>query len=119
MLSQYGHLFLFVVLSVVFPFITLLFTSLVRFKSNDPRQKIPYECGVEPVGSPYVPIDIRFYLFALLFVIFGVESLFLYPWAVVFKDLGVVALVDMVVFIAILFFGLLYAWKRGALRWEN
>jgi NADH-quinone oxidoreductase subunit A len=93
--------------------------SLVRYRSGDERQKIAYECGMEPVGTPYVPMDIRFYLFALLFVIFDVESLFLYPWAVSFRELGLFGLIDMTIFIGILFFGLIYTWKRGALRWES
>ena len=119
MLSQYGHIFLFILLSVCFPMLTLMLTSLIRHRSGDARQKIPYECGMEPVGSPYIPIDIRFYLFALLFVIFDVESLFLFPWAVIFRESGWMGLLEMGFFIAVTFFGLMYAWMRGALRWES
>ena len=92
---------------------------LIRFYSNDSQQKIVYECGMEPIGTPYVKIDIRFYLFALLFVAFDVEALFLYPWAVVFRTLGLVGFLDMMVFVAVLFLGLIYVWKRGALQWES
>lgn len=120
MQTQYGYVLLFVLFGLGFGLFNLLVLSpLLRFRSGDQRQKIAYECGMEPVGSPYVPMDIRFYLFALLFVIFDVESLFLFPWAVVFRELGWIGFIDMLVFIAVLFFGLLYAWKRGALRWES
>ena len=74
---------------------------------------------MEPIGSPYVQIDLRFYLFALLFVVFDVEALFLFPWAVVFRELGVVGFIDMMIFVAVLFLGLIYTWKRGALQWES
>ena len=119
MLTQYGYVLLFVVFGLGFGVLNIFVLSpLLRFRSKDARQKIAYECGMEPIGSPYVPIDIRFYLFALLFVVFDVESLFLFPWAVVFRSLGWPGFVEMVVFIAVLFFGLVYTWKRGALKWE-
>jgi NADH-quinone oxidoreductase subunit A len=119
MLAQYGHILLFIFFGFGFGVGNLILASLVRFYSRDKTQKTPYECGVEPVGTPYVPTDIRFYLFALLFVVFDVETLFLFPWAVVFKDLGWIAFVDMMVFIAVLFLGLVYTWKRGALHWVS
>ena len=117
MLAQYGHIFLFILFGFGFSVVNLMLISLVRFKSRDARQKIAYECGMEPVGSPYVRIDLRFYLFALLFVVFEVESLFLYPWAVVAKSTGWLALVEIVIFFFILFMGFLYAHKKGALKW--
>ncbi len=120
MLTQYGYVLLFAVFGLGFGALNLLVLSpLLRFRSGDERQKIAYECGMEPIGTPYVPIDIRFYLFALLFVVFDVESLFLFPWAVMFRPLGVIGFIDMCVFIAVLFLGLFYTWKRGALQWES
>lgn len=120
MLTQYGYILMFVVFGFGFGVANLLVLSpLLRFRSGDERQKIAYECGMEPIGTPYVPIDIRFYLFALLFVVFDVESLFLFPWAVVFRSLGWLGFAEMVVFIGVLALGLIYTWKRGALRWEN
>lgn len=118
MLSQYGYILLFAVFGLGFGVFNLLVLSpLLRFRSNDPRQNIPYECGMEPIGTPYVPLDIRFYLFALLFVVFDVEALFLFPWAIVFNSLGWLGFVEMLVFISVLFVGLIYTWKRGALQW--
>ncbi len=120
MLTQYGHVLLFVLFGAGFAAANLLILSpLLRFKSNDERQKIAYECGMEPLGTPYVPMDINFYVFALLFVVFDVESLYLYPWAVVFRELGREGFISMLIFIGILFFGLIYTWRRGALQWEK
>ena len=119
MIAQYGYILLFVLFGLGFGILNIFVLSpLLRFTSGDKIQKTPYECGMPPIGTPYVPMDIRFYLFALLFVVFDVESLFLFPWAVVFREYGPIAFVDMLVFIAVLFLGLIYTWKRGALRWE-
>src|SRR4051794_20519370 len=116
MLTQYGYVLLFALFGLGFGALNLLILSpLLRFRSGDERQKIAYECGMEPLGSPYVPVDIRFYLFALLFVVFDVEALFLFPWAIVFRELGAIGFIDMIVFIGVLFIGLVYTWKRGAL----
>src|SRR5882762_2112455 len=118
MLAQYGQILIFVILGAGFAVANLLVLApLLRFKSNDERQKIAYECGMEPIGTPYVAMDVRFYIFALLFVVFDIESLYLYPWAVIFKDLGWNGFVSMLVFIGVLFFGLIYTWRSGALDW--
>ncbi len=120
MLLQYAHILLFLVIGFGFAVFNLLILGpLVRFKSGDARQKTTYECGMEPVGSPYVPTDIRFYLFALLFVVFDVETLFLYPWAVTFRQLGRDGLIEMMVFVGVLSLGLVYTWRRGALNWPG
>lgn len=76
-----------------------------------------YECGMLPIGDRWSQFHIRYYLFAILFVIFDVETIFLYPWAVVFQKIGIAAFIEMLLFIAILLFGLVYAWKRGVLKW--
>lgn len=76
-----------------------------------------YECGEPTIGTSWVQFNNRFYIFGLLFVIFDVEAVFLFPWAVAYKSLGLFALVEMVIFIAILLVGLVYAWKKGALKW--
>jgi|SRR5438309_11077246 NADH:ubiquinone oxidoreductase subunit 3 (subunit A) len=76
-----------------------------------------YESGMVPIGDAWIQYHIQYYLYGLIFVIFDVEVLFLYPWAVVFRHVGVNALIEVVIFILILFIGLIYAWRRGALRW--
>ncbi|MDP1808094.1 MAG: NADH-quinone oxidoreductase subunit A [Actinomycetota bacterium] len=78
----------------------------------------PYECGETVVGQPWVHINIRYYIFAMLFLIFDIETVFLFPWAIVFKKLALFGLIEMVVFIFILLVGLAYPWKKGVLRWD-
>ena len=119
MLAEYGHLLLFILFGLGFGLVNLLVLSpLLRFRSGDAQQKTVYECGMEPVGSVYVPTDIRFYLFTLLFVIFDVEILFLLPWAVVFREMGWFGFGEMFAFISVLLFGLFYVWSRGSMNWE-
>lgn len=77
-----------------------------------------YECGHDPLGEPWVPFRIQYYAFAIIFLIFDIETAFFYPVALVWRDLGPVALVEIVVFVGILLVGLLYAWKRGVLKWD-
>ena len=76
-----------------------------------------YECGEPPIGSAWIQFNPRFYIFALIFVIFDVEVVFLFPWAVAYKSLGLFALVEMLIFVGILLVGLLWAWKKGMLKW--
>jgi NADH-quinone oxidoreductase subunit A len=87
-----------------------------------PRRPLPeklttYECGIDPVGEGWSQSQIRYYIYAFLFVIFDVESVFLFPWAVVFERLGMFAVVEMALFIVVLGLGLLYAWRKGVLKW--
>src|SRR6185437_3390040 len=120
MLNQYAYILLFIIFGIGFGALNLLVLSpLLRFRSGDERQKIAYECGMEPIGTPYVPMDINFYIFALLFVVFDIESLYLYPWAIIFRGLGWSGFGSMLVFVGVLFFGLIYTWRRGALKWER
>jgi NADH-quinone oxidoreductase subunit A len=95
----------------------ILIARLFVKGSVNPQKGQPYECGVPTQGSPWNQFHIGYYLFALLFLIFDVELIFMYPWAVVVKKIGIVALVEIVVFISILFLGFLYAHKKGALKW--
>ncbi len=93
-------------------------SNLISHKSDNPQKREPYECGIETIGSTWVQFKVGYYLFAILFLIFDVEMIFLVPWAVVFKEVGTVALVEVIVFLFILGLGLLYAYKKRALRWE-
>lgn len=85
--------------------------------SKNPQKGQPYECGIPTSSSPWNQFNVGYYLFALLFLIFDVELIFLYPWAVVVKEIGIIALVEVVIFVFILFIGFLYAHKKGALKW--
>ena len=91
--------------------------SLIRPRRPQPQKYIPYESGVDPVGTGWSQSQIRYYVFALLFVLFDVEAVFIFPWAVQLETLGVFGLIEMIVFIVILALGLVYAWRKGVLRW--
>ena len=91
--------------------------SLIRPNRPQPQKYIAYESGVDPVGSSWGQSQVRYYIFALLFVMFDVEAVFIFPWAVDLERLGTFALVEMVIFIVILALGLVYAWRKGVLRW--
>ncbi len=100
----------------------LVAAAIIAARIIAPRRQIPeklttYECGIDPVGEGWSQSQIRYYIYAFLFVIFDVESVFLFPWAVVFEDLGVQAVVEMAIFIGILALGLVYAWRKGVLKW--
>ncbi len=108
----------FVVIGLIFVPITIGASRLLAPSRPDPRKLTTYECGSEPVGPPWVQFRIGYYVYALLFVIFDIETVFLYPWAVAFDAMGAFILVEMLVFIALLAVGLAYAWKEGALSWR-
>ena len=96
---------------------TLVVAGLVRPSKPSTEKTMSYECGENPVGHAWVQFNIRFYVFALAFIIFDVEAVFLFPWAVVFKELGLFAFVEGLIFIAILGLGLAYLWAKGDLEW--
>lgn len=103
--------------AVVFSGIALLVSKLVLRATTNPQKLQPYECGVPTIGPSWIQFNVGYYLFALIFLIFDVELIFLYPWAVVVKEVGWPALVEILIFLFILFMGFLYAHKKGALRW--
>ena len=96
----------------------LSLSSWLGPKRNNPVKEVPFECGWAPIAQPTDRQTIRFYLIAILFVLFDIEIVFLFPWAAVFRELGAPAFFSMLTFMAILILGLAYAWKRGALEWE-
>ena len=115
---DYATLFAFAFVAVAFSAVTLVAAALLRPSVPEAVKQSTYECGMEAVGTTEVKTNIRFYLFALLFVVFDVEALFVLPWAVTVRELGPIALVEMLIFLAILFLGLAYAWGKGALAWD-
>lgn len=117
MTFQYLQVLLFAIIGFTFFSVLLLAAGLVRERGTT-KDSSAYECGMEPVGSAWISPNIRFYVFALLFVVFDVEALFVFPWAVQFRALGVEGFVAVMLFVGVLFFGLAYAWKKGALKWE-
>lgn len=118
MLGTYMPIIILVVVAVLFGLGSLIFSTLIGEKKPSAVKMAPYECGCEPVGTARERVSIKFYLIAMLFILFDIEAVFLYPWAVIFKRLGMFGLIEMGVFIAILFVGYIYVWKKGALEWE-
>jgi len=96
----------------------ILVSMLVAPKLKTKVKDEPFECGIETFGSSWLQFRVGYYLFAILFLLFDVETVFLFPWAVVMKDLGITAFIEVLIFLIILGLGLLYAWKKDALRWE-
>lgn len=113
----YGIIGLFILVGIIFVLIGLLAAKILRPHRPSKRKLANYECGEAPIGGAWIQYNAGFYIFALIFVIFDVEVVFLFPWAVAFKQLGLFALVEMFIFLIILIIGLAYAWKKGALRW--
>ncbi len=121
---QYGLILILTTVAIVVPVGMLMLSwlfSYLRIRPKKPSlvKSSVYECGVEPIGpGRWVQFNFRYYTYALLFVIFDVETVFLYPWAIRFKQLGLFALFEMLVFVLILVVGLAYAWRKRALEWE-
>ncbi len=116
--EDYVPVLLFGGLAFLFPVVTLWVAKLVRPDSRDVGAKLePYECGIPPEGDARGRSGTRFYIIAMLFVIFDVETIFLFPWAVRYRVLGVFGLVEMLVFLAILIVGYIWVYKKGALDW--
>ena len=109
----------FIGLGVLLVGVALGIGALIRPRKPNPEKAKIYECGIDPVGSGWSQSHVRYYIFALLFLIFDVEAVFIFPWAVRLESLGTFALVEMAIFIVILLAGLVYAIRKGVLRWES
>ena len=117
-LQQYTFIGLLTVVSILLGVVPIILATFVAPKKPGVSKQAAYECGIESTGDPWVQFRVQYYVYALLFVIFDVEVVFIYPWALVWKALGPVALAEMTLFIAILAVGLVYAWKKGVLEWD-
>ncbi|MDP2167158.1 MAG: NADH-quinone oxidoreductase subunit A [Thermodesulfovibrionales bacterium] len=115
---DYLPVLIFMVIASAFGLGALLVGSIFRPRRPYPEKLMPYESGNPPVGEPRYRFSIKFYIIAMLFVVFDVETVFLYPWAVVFDKIGLYAFVEMMIFIAILLVGYVYAWKKEAFKWD-
>ncbi len=119
MLSDYGFVLLFLINGVVFAGITLLVAWIIRPNRPSPGKLTTYECGEDPVGSAWIQFNNRFYVIALMFLIFEVEVVLLFPWATVFQDMGWYAFWAMIVFVSLIFVGFLYELGKGELHWDK
>lgn len=117
-LSGYEYFLGFLIVSSSVPILALTASKLLRPKTAGPERRTTYESGMEPIGGAWIQFNIRYYMFALVFVVFDVETVFLYPWAVAFNVLGLLAFVEALIFISILVVALVYAWRKGALEWS-
>ncbi len=119
MLTEFGRVFLFMLAGALFVAIGLVIAWLLRPNRPYPSKLSTYECGESPVGDTRVRFNIRFYVIALIFLIFDVEVVFLFPWATVYKSLGWFAFIEMAVFLVILLVGYAYVWRNGDLDWDK
>lgn len=117
---EYWPVLLGILAAVGFALVTILLAAVLTARRPNPVKQEPYECGIPILGPARIQVSARFYLFALLFLLFDIETIFILAWAVVFRDpaLQVLSLIEMVVFIGILMVGYVFAWRRGALKWN-
>ena len=115
----YGYIpiVIFFLIAVLLPVVLLAVSRLVQRRVFEREKLMPYECGVDPIGDARDRFSVRFYIVAMLFLIFDVETIFLFPWAVIYDRLALFGLVEMLLFIGILVVGYYYAWRKGALEW--
>lgn len=118
MLTEYLPILVLTLIAAAFVSATMFLSSRLGPQKPDLVKLSPYECGITPVGTARERFSVKFYLVAMLFIIFDIEVVFLYPWAVVFQNLRVFGLMEMATFIFVLLLGFLYVWRKGGLEWE-
>ncbi len=117
MLGNFAFIGIFTIAAITFPLLPLIVSKFVRPSRPTPIKQSTYECGLEAIGEIWVQFKVQYYLYALAFVVFDIETVYLYPWAVAYGRLGLFALIEMTIFLLILVAGLVYAWRKGALEW--
>jgi NADH-quinone oxidoreductase subunit A len=118
--SSIGYIpvFIFIVAAVLFGAVTLFISYFVQSRVFNKVKLAPYECGSDPISDARIPFPMRYYIIAVLFVIFDIEIIFLYPWAVAFDNIGLIGLISMIIFITLFVLGFAYAWRKGGLEWD-
>jgi len=119
MLTEFGKIFIFILLAVVFVAIAIFAAKLIRPKRPTKEKDLIYECGENAVGSPWVKFNIRFYVVALIFLIFDVEVVLPFPWALTYKEYGLFGFLVGIIFLSILGLGMAYEWRKGDLDWDR
>ena len=122
-MTNYGYIGLFLIVAVIFTVTTLLIPVILRIirivpHKPNPVKNSPFECGMETIGKTWVQFNFRYYFYALLFIAVDVIAVFLYPWAADLRNLGLSAFVTMLVFIALIVVGIIYAWKKQVMEWK-
>ena len=115
--QEWLYIGIFLVLAPVFPALAILIPRIIAPRKPNPIKQQTYECGIETVGNTWIQFKVQYYIFALVFLVFDVETVFLFPWAVAFDQLPLFAVFEGILFILILVAGLIYAWRKGALEW--
>ena len=118
MLIEYLAILIYIIIAIVFALFAIAASYLLGQRKRTIIKEAPYECGMPTIGSSFKRIPIKYYIIAMLFLLFDIEVVFLYPWAVVFKELKFFAFISMAIFLGILIIAYIYVWKRGALEWE-
>jgi NADH-quinone oxidoreductase subunit A len=113
----YIPIVIFFLISAALPFLLLGLSKMLQRKVFEHDKLMPYECGVEPIGDARERFSVRFYIVAMLFLVFDVETIFLFPWAIIYDKLALFGLAEMLLFIGVLVVGYYYAWRKGALEW--
>ncbi|NWF35902.1 NADH-quinone oxidoreductase subunit A [Mariprofundus sp. KV] len=116
--NEYAPIFIFILVAIAMGAAPLVLTLFLAEQKPDAEKLSAYECGFEAFEDARLQFDVRFYLLAILFVVFDLESAFLFPWAIVLDQIGLFGFVEMVLFLVVLLVGYIYAWKKGALQWE-
>jgi NADH-quinone oxidoreductase subunit A len=119
MLQNWLPVLVFLILVTGFAVVSLFGSWLLGMKKPRPEKLVPYECGMQPIGTARDRFSVKFYLVAMLFLLFDIEAVFLFPWAVVYRDLKLFGFFEMLLFIAAILGGYIYVWKKGALEWER
>ncbi len=119
MLTEFGKIFIFILLAAIFVIITLFISKFVRPNRPTKEKYLTYECGENPQGSPWVQFNIRFYVVALIFLIFDVEVVLLFPWALAYQEYGIYGFVVGLIFLLVLGLGMAYEWRKGDLEWAR
>ena len=118
MLDEYLAIVMIFAIAVIIGAAILALSHLIGPRRPEPSKASPYECGMPPVGDARLRFSVKFYVVAMLFLLFDIEVVFLYPWAIIFRSLGMFGFIEMLVFLAILFLGYIYALKKGGLEWD-
>ncbi len=119
MLTDFGQVFVFLIIALLFVAVALIAARLIGPRFPSKSKNSTYECGENTEGDTWIRFNIRYYVVALIFIIFDVEIVFLFPWAVVFRELGLIAFIEMSIFLVILIVGFIYAYFKGDLYWDK
>lgn len=119
MLTEFGKIFVFFLVAIIFVIVALVFAKIIRPARPTHEKRLTYECGESPEGSPWIRFNIRFYVVALIFLIFDVEVVLLVPWAMVYQQYGIAGYLVGGIFLVLLALGMAYEWKKGDLEWAR